>query len=1075
MAAGFGVAAVFGGGSASGAAGGTGWQWYKTDTHVHSVFSGDGDPDLGIISNSGIASGYAAFFLTDHHMGSSFPISIQTANNLSLDDNNARWTILSGSLGNGSPVKSGAVAWSLSNGSAIWTKRAANFRSGAVQLTFSVTKSLAAGMYVSASLGGDPSISPASGYTTSAGQVQPAASYVFVWYLGSPPATGGGNIIATSLAPFCSTSDPTWTTCTVPDMRSVLNQIPAAQRPLDYNAFTDVKIAANGGSGTIDAFAITAGSPVASKDEFAYRDTFLSNLRGVPGKWDTPAFRIYPGVENGIGDHVNRFDMGTAQIPSHAEYDNGTQGVPTTHAAGYPAQLDHVGLPGGVTDQEAISGVSQGKPAKLIAGSMQGVPAFGADVLEVRTDNMIGDWDAILTNGSVVLGTWATDNHLGTWSAGSQATYIQAPSIEFDDLMRSMYEGRMFLATNAFGTNRVVFNPDPAAADDYPSRYPIFVSPSQTTATAHLAITGGVQAGSSVVWITNGRKTLATDPAAGPSYDATKTVPLSGSPFTYVRAELRDGSGIQEAMTEPLIFRQLAGLPAGMSFHVDGVSTPDGKGYNNASTLGITSGAWDAAGRALKLTMNNPAGSLVEVDVSIAGQTPNRVTSGGAPVPRAAALADYLGATGPSWVVDAGVLHVKAAQGAGPTELLVGFAGTGDAVAPSAPAGLSATVAGPTRVDLSWSASTDNVGVAGYTVYREGVGIGDLAAGATSFSDSGAAAGTTYHYAVDAFDAAGNRSAQSNVVTATISGPAPPTTTTPPPTTPTTTTPTTTTPTTTTPSGGTKHNGGGTGPGTDATGPPVTGASLTQTLEGAFRAAASESHQENFDLRASVKVGKTSNEVARRLPRPVNLRIRGEAVVENAGRSRASALMSGLRGRVSLVGYDGKLYVSRDGKRFRQASPALRGLLPPAMPSGLGRSPLTLPAGLANVHDQGVKQIGGLATRHLVAQLTPAALRRFLTASLVRTGMSGAAAKAAAKGRVTANAVNLYILDNGGQLDRETVSVAVALGSGKGKTKSTAIASARADVSLSDFGADLSVAKPRSLGIVATLKALAGR
>ena len=102
-------------------------------------------------------------------------------------------------------------------------------------------------------------------------------------------------------------------------------------------------------------------------------------------------------------------------------------------------------------------------------------------------------------------------------------------------------------------------------------------------------------------------------------------------------------------------------------------------------------------------------------------------------------------------------------------------------------------------------------------------------------------------------------------------------------------------------------------------------------------------------------------------------------------------------------------------------------------------------------------------------------LRSFLTGSLVRSGMSGAAATAAAKGRVTANTVNLYVLENGGQLDRETVSVTVALGSGKGKTKSVATASARADVNLSDFGADLSVPKPRSLGIVATLKALAGR
>jgi hypothetical protein len=65
LAAGFGLAAVaWGTGSASSQNGGTGWGWYKTDTHVHSVFSGDGNPDLGIIQASGLKSGYDAFFLT---------------------------------------------------------------------------------------------------------------------------------------------------------------------------------------------------------------------------------------------------------------------------------------------------------------------------------------------------------------------------------------------------------------------------------------------------------------------------------------------------------------------------------------------------------------------------------------------------------------------------------------------------------------------------------------------------------------------------------------------------------------------------------------------------------------------------------------------------------------------------------------------------------------------------------------------------------------------------------------------------------------------------------------------------
>jgi cellulose 1,4-beta-cellobiosidase len=68
---------------------------------------------------------------------------------------------------------------------------------------------------------------------------------------------------------------------------------------------------------------------------------------------------------------------------------------------------------------------------------------------------------------------------------------------------------------------------------------------------------------------------------------------------------------------------------------------------------------------------------------------------------------------------------------------------------------------------LSWSASTDNVGVAGYRVYRNGVQVGT--ASGTTFTDTGLSAATQYTYTVAAYDAAGNVSAQSSGITATTS------------------------------------------------------------------------------------------------------------------------------------------------------------------------------------------------------------------------------------------------------------------------------------------------------------------
>jgi chitodextrinase len=107
------------------------------------------------------------------------------------------------------------------------------------------------------------------------------------------------------------------------------------------------------------------------------------------------------------------------------------------------------------------------------------------------------------------------------------------------------------------------------------------------------------------------------------------------------------------------------------------------------------------------------------------------------------------------------------------SELSLGPAPPADTEAPSVPGGLTATAASPTRVDLSWGASSDNVGVTGYRVYRNGTLVGTTAS--TSYSDTSAAPATSYGYTVAATDAAGNGSAQSTAASVTTPGqPEPP-------------------------------------------------------------------------------------------------------------------------------------------------------------------------------------------------------------------------------------------------------------------------------------------------------------
>lgn len=103
---------------------------------------------------------------------------------------------------------------------------------------------------------------------------------------------------------------------------------------------------------------------------------------------------------------------------------------------------------------------------------------------------------------------------------------------------------------------------------------------------------------------------------------------------------------------------------------------------------------------------------------------------------------------------------------------------TGDTTPPSAPTGLTATLTSNSAT-LSWTASNDNVGVAGYQVKRNGTTLAGTITG-TSFTDPDLAAGT-YTYTVVARDSGGNVSNPSNSASVTVSAPEqPPADTTPP-------------------------------------------------------------------------------------------------------------------------------------------------------------------------------------------------------------------------------------------------------------------------------------------------------
>ncbi|WP_217283010.1 CBM96 family carbohydrate-binding protein [Paenibacillus alginolyticus] len=108
-----------------------------------------------------------------------------------------------------------------------------------------------------------------------------------------------------------------------------------------------------------------------------------------------------------------------------------------------------------------------------------------------------------------------------------------------------------------------------------------------------------------------------------------------------------------------------------------------------------------------------------------------------------------------------------------PQLVVVSGGGTGgDTQAPTAPTGLIGTAASSSQINLNWSASSDNVGVTGYDLYRNGTLLTSVTV--TSASDTGLTPSTTYSYYVKAKDAAGNVSAPSSTINATTNAGSPP-------------------------------------------------------------------------------------------------------------------------------------------------------------------------------------------------------------------------------------------------------------------------------------------------------------
>ena len=177
-------------------------------------------------------------------------------------------------------------------------------------------------------------------------------------------------------------------------------------------------------------------------------------------------------------------------------------------------------------------------------------------------------------------------------------------------------------------------------------------------------------------------------------------------------------------------------------------TVPSGLSYSNLSETGFT----------LSWTASTDNVGVTGYDVYRNGSLVNSVTTTSAGITGLTASTTY-------------AMTVRAKDAAGnisdaSTALNVTTTAPVDTQAPGTPTGLAASNITGNSFTLSWTASTDNVGVTGYDIYRNGTLVNSVTG--VSCSLSGLTAGTVYTFTVRARDAAGNVSSLSTGLNVTM-------------------------------------------------------------------------------------------------------------------------------------------------------------------------------------------------------------------------------------------------------------------------------------------------------------------
>jgi chitodextrinase len=271
-----------------------------------------------------------------------------------------------------------------------------------------------------------------------------------------------------------------------------------------------------------------------------------------------------------------------------------------------------------------------------------------------------------------------------------------------------------------------------------------------------------------------------TNPKAEPfslsKIELTWTASTDNSSGTIFYTVYKDGSFLYQGLTSTMTYISLLSEGVTYCFQVDARDTSGNVSAKSEQVCGTTGSSSDITAPTMPTNLSATPVSSSQVDLSWTGSTDNvgvvgyriyRSDNGGfIDFEKGTSASDEFLIADTSYCYQVSAVDAAENVSARSNQVCVTTSSSSDTTSPTIPADLSATPVSSSQINLSWTASTDAVGVTGYNVYRGGAFLKKVTSG-TFTSDTGLGTDTQYCYQVSAIDAAGNESTKSTETCAT--------------------------------------------------------------------------------------------------------------------------------------------------------------------------------------------------------------------------------------------------------------------------------------------------------------------